>query len=198
MKSAYQYYRSAAVVACCLLGACHIASTDSAVDEGGGGASAAAGSEDRGGNTAAGGMLPSVTARAGAADTGAAGQAGSGEAGDSTSGATSGDGGAGPQSAALDPATEECDVDGGCASKCTTDTANCAVQFTADDCEFGVYRDVPASVACGQSVTVGIANCGECGSVAVEVYYDGTRCWQGIPDCTLPQFSGKFLNPHAP
>jgi hypothetical protein len=202
MKSAYQYYRSAAVVACCLLGACHIASTDSAVDEGGGGqggASAAAGSEDRGGNTAAGGMLASITARAGAANIGAAGQAGSGEAGDGASGATSSDdGGAGPQSAALDPATEECDVDGGCASKCTTDTANCAVQFTADDCEFGVYHDVPTSVACGQSVTVGIANCGECGSVAVEVYYDGTRCWQGIPDCTLPQFSGKFLNPHAP
>jgi hypothetical protein len=209
MKSAYQYYRGAAFIACCLLGACHIASTDSASDEGGsgpGGATAAAGREERGGNTAAGGTRATVTARAGAADVSAAGQAGGGneagdggnEAGDGASGATSSDdGGAGPQSAPLDPASE-CDIDGGCISKCPSDTVNCTVEFPPGECEFEAFRDIPTSVTCGQSVTVGIANCGGCGSVAVQVYYDGSYCWQGIPDCMLPQFVGKFLNPHAP
>ena len=90
------------------------------------------------------------------------------------------------------------DVDGGCASKCTGETVSCAVESYDTLCEFELFRGTPVTVACGQTATAGIANCGGCGSVAVEVYYDGSLCWEGVPDCPLPELSGKLISPHAP
>jgi hypothetical protein len=100
-------------------------------------------------------------------------------------------------------AIAECDLDGGpdggCTSSCTSDRSNiCTVILDENDCELIELAGAFATVGCGQSATVGTASCGGCGSVAVEVYYDGARCWEGIPDCTLPQFTGKFFDPHAP
>jgi hypothetical protein len=94
----------------------------------------------------------------------------------------------------------ECDLlDGGCASNCTSDRGTtCAVIVDHTDCELVELAGAFATVACGQSAAVGTANCGGCGSVEVDVYYDGARCWQGIPDCSLPQFAGKLFDPHAP
>jgi hypothetical protein len=94
----------------------------------------------------------------------------------------------------------ECDLlDGGCTSNCTSDRGTtCEVILDHTDCELVEFAGAFATVACGQSAAVGTANCGGCGSVEVDVYYDGARCWQGIPDCPLPQFAGKFFDPHAP
>ncbi|HEX7453818.1 MAG TPA: hypothetical protein VF294_16110, partial [Polyangiaceae bacterium] len=68
----------------------------------------------------------------------------------------------------------------------------------ASFCEFELFNEVQTEVACGQTAAVGVANCGECGSVTVEVFYDGSHCWEGIPDCAPPGVFGKFLYPHAP
>jgi hypothetical protein len=94
----------------------------------------------------------------------------------------------------------ECDLlDGGCLSDCTSDRGNtCTVILDSTDCELLEFTGAFVTVACGQSAVVGTANCGGCGSVEVEVYYDGARCWEGIPNCALPQLAGKFFDPHAP
>jgi hypothetical protein len=212
MKSVYQCCRGAAFIACCLLGACHVVSNEAAAsggDEGSGeaGSGAAAGSEPRGGSSATGGKHAGGASGAGSSflDLGAAGQAGAGneaggtgEAGEAASGASGSNGGANPQTAALDPETAECDVDGGgCVSKCVHEVANCGVESFAFACEFDLFHDMPAAMTCGQSVTVGIANCGLCGAVAVKLYYDGSYCWQGVPDCAGQSF-GRFVDPHAP
>jgi hypothetical protein len=204
MKSVSECYRGAALVAFCLLGACRVVSADGAAtagDEGGSGAgsSAAAGSEARGGGTAAGGKHAGGASGAGApsVDSGAAGQAGASDEAGASGAIDSSDGGARPQSAMPDPATAECDADGGCVTKCSSESATCAVESAPGNCEFELFHDIPTTVSCGQTATVGIANCGACGSVAVEVYFDGSYCWQGFPDCMGDAF-GKFIEPHAP
>jgi hypothetical protein len=89
-------------------------------------------------------------------------------------------------------------IDGGCASKCTGEIVRCGVESYDNLCEFELFHDTPVTVTCGQTATAGIASCGGCGTVAVEVYYDGSFCWEGVPDCSLEGLSGKFLQPHAP
>jgi hypothetical protein len=202
MRSAYQFYRAyrgVAVVACCLVGACHIASVDPAAASASGGSTASAGAEERGGNASDGGTHAGGTgsSKAGHPALGS-GEAGVGnEAGDNASGAA-GSGDAGTRNTPAGTKPTECDVDGGCASNCTTEAVSCGVVSFGAYCEFELFHDVPVTVACGQTATVGIANCGICGSVAVKVYYDGSFCWQGIPDCPSQDFSGKLLDPHAP
>jgi hypothetical protein len=128
---------------------------------------------------------------------GEAGQAGGGdEAGDASGAAGSGD--AGTNNAPAGTTLPECDLDGGCASNCTGETVTCGVESYQDFCEFESFHDTPVTVTCGQTATAGIANCGGCGTVAVEVYYDGSKCWEGIPDCPLDGFAGKLVSPHAP
>jgi hypothetical protein len=94
----------------------------------------------------------------------------------------------------------ECDLlDGGCTSNCDRDQSNiCSVILDRTECELVELAGAFTTVACGQTAPVGTANCGGCGSVAVDVYYDGAQCWEGIPDCALPQFAGKLFDPHAP
>ena len=204
MTSAYQScraFRSIALIACWLVGACHVANDNPTVASAG--SSAAAGAEERGGSGSdggkhAGGAGGGSPAGHPAVGSGEAGQAGGGnEAGDTES-AAAGSGDAGASNVPAGTAPTECDVDGGCASNCTGETVSCGVESFGDYCEFELFHDTPVTVTCGQTATVGIANCGGCGTIAVEVYYDGSLCWQGIPDCTLPGFFGKVLNPHAP
>jgi hypothetical protein len=101
--------------------------------------------------------------------------------------------------AGMEGGIKECNLDGGCTSSCTENQSNtCAVMLDRADCELLEFAGASAIVACGQSAAVGTADCGGCGSVEVKVFYDGARCWQGIPDCVLPQFAGNFFDPHAP
>ena len=190
----YELYASAAFAVCCVLSACHAASDDPAsvmsIEEGGGaGYRATAGREERGPADAGAGKSAGGAAGMPDADVAAdAGQAGAiGEAG--AAGSTS-----------INPATAECDIDGGCASVCSDkgQMVTCAVESFQNDCEFEMFHDVPAAVTCGQAATVGIANCGLCGMVPVQVFFDGTYCWQGVPDCSLVLFNGKVFDPHAP
>jgi hypothetical protein len=194
------------VVACCLIGACHTASNDSTAPSGDSGSPASAGAEERGGNASdggkhAGGSVGSSQAghpAIGSGEAGQGGQAGGGnEAGDAASGAA-GSGDAGTSNTPSQKPPMECDVDGGCTSKCTGETVSCAVESFGNYCEFELFHDTPVTVTCGQTASVGIANCGTCGTVAVKLYYDGSLCWQGIPDCPLPGAAGKLIDPHAP
>jgi len=193
------------VVACCLIGACHAVSEDTPAASGGGGSSASVGEGAPGGNASdgsmhaggSGGTSAAGHPAVGSGEAGQAGEAGGGnEAGDASGAAGTGDAGTNNTPTSTTPL--ECDLDGGCASNCTGETVSCEVESFASACEFELFHDTPATVTCGRTATVGIANCGACGSVAVEVYYDGSHCWQGIPDCQGPLSFGKFFDPHAP
>ena len=92
----------------------------------------------------------------------------------------------------------ECDLDGGCAAVCHGQAAHCTVELAGFSCELDAFQSASANVACGETSTVGTALCGGCGSVDVQLYFDGTRCWEGLPGCTRPEYSGKFFLPHPP
>jgi hypothetical protein len=108
---------------------------------------------------------------------------------------------AGDPSAPIAP-PDECDIDGGCVSQCgvpgSAQSAVCAVVLRDALCELEGFVGASADVACGQRALIGTACCGACGCVPVEVFFDGTNCWQGMPTCTAPELAGHFLNPHAP
>lgn len=90
-----------------------------------------------------------------------------------------------------------CDVHGGCISACGTEIADCGVESVGFACEFEGFVGATARVACGQRVVIGTACCGGCGCVPVEVFFDGSRCWQGVPQCALSQFKDQLLDPHT-
>jgi hypothetical protein len=92
----------------------------------------------------------------------------------------------------------QCDLDGGCVSQCSNQTAVCAVQSTNLLCELQGFTGASTEVACGQRAVIGTACCGECGCVTVEVFFDGTYCWQGVPTCTVSYLTNQFLEPHGP
>jgi hypothetical protein len=95
--------------------------------------------------------------------------------------------------------TGECNLDGGCKASCTADAGvTCTIAPSNFACELEQYADASADVSCGGTTTLGMACCGGCGCVAVEVYYDGRRCWQGMPDCAISQFTNEFFDPHPP
>jgi hypothetical protein len=87
----------------------------------------------------------------------------------------------------------ECDLDGGCVSKCIQPSAVCAVVSRGFLCELDGFVGASTEVTCGQRTVLGTACCGGCGCVPVEVFFDGTTCWQGIPACTGP----VLFDPHA-
>ena len=94
--------------------------------------------------------------------------------------------------------TPECDSEGICTEGCDAPSVTCVVGTLEIGCEIKQFRGMSATVGCGRTASVGTANCGACGSVAVEVYFDGKQCWEGIPSCSRPEYFGKFLDPHAP
>lgn len=99
-----------------------------------------------------------------------------------------------------DQANTACTVSGSCtSSKCSDQHVSCAIESTGVACEFEGFVGASTDVTCGERAVVGTACCGGCGCVPVEVFFDGSRCWQGVPQCTgLDQFSNKFFDPHAP
>jgi hypothetical protein len=112
------------------------------------------------------------------------------EAGDGNAGASDAEAGA---AGAVDPGPPPppCDLEGNCESQCRT-KVTCGIQ-AANECEFAGFDGATVEVGCGQRASVGVACCGACGCVPVEVYFDGTSCWQGIAEC-----NGRLVSPHAP
>lgn len=93
---------------------------------------------------------------------------------------------------------DSCAADGGCPKQCAAASAVCSVIEDPVACEFEKSVGKSARVSCGESAFVSTPNCGSCGEVDVRVYFDGKYCWQGMPDCALPGFTGMFFLPHLP
>jgi hypothetical protein len=131
-----------------------------------------------------------------AADGGAAASDGSATA--STDGGSAGEA---PSSDAIPPSGvgqehTQCDLNTSCMSNATTTIVTCGVEAIGFACEFEGFVGATADVGSGQHVVIGTACCGGCGCTPVEVYYDGRNCWQGIPECVLPQFMDQMFDPH--
>jgi len=171
----------------CSLGACTIktdysdsASTDTEIESGG---------------TESGGQSPVNTSTAGrpGAKPSATGGKSSDESGGSSGMAIGSDaagvgGAAGDDSAPPPP----CDLNGNCQSNGDGATGTCGV-VSGNECEFAGFVGATAQVAWGQAAVIGLACCGQCECVPVEVYFDGVQCWQGIPQCA----NSRFVLPHA-
>jgi hypothetical protein len=81
-------------------------------------------------------------------------------------------------------------------SVCSGDqSATCTVVPDPMFCEFVVANEAGAAaiLACGQTANVIQVNCGACGSVWVDLYFDGTHCWQSVYNCT-----NLWLDSHPP
>jgi hypothetical protein len=89
-----------------------------------------------------------------------------------------------------------CDLQGNCSTKCEDSAATCGV-VSGNECEFQGFVGATAQVSCGKPSVVGTACCGACDCVPVEVYFDGTQCWQGTPQCKGRDPSQPpFMQPH--
>ena len=75
-----------------------------------------------------------------------------------------------------------CDLNGNCDSSCQNTPVTCGVQ-SGSECEYWGFVGATAQVTCGQRTVIGVACCGQCECVPVEIYFDGVTCWQGIPQC---------------
>jgi hypothetical protein len=84
-----------------------------------------------------------------------------------------------------------CDLNGNCSSQGDGATVTCGV-VPGNECEFAGFVGATAQVAWGQAAVIGLACCGQCECVPVEVYFDGVQCWQGLPQCA----NNKFITPH--
>jgi len=108
-----------------------------------------------------------------------------------------GAGGAGGDRAEAETATSCSLDDDACSADCHGDAATCSVIDFGYSCEFQAFAGVSAPLTCGELAVVGNACCGGCGCVDVVVYFDGKRCWQGLPSCALSDYAGKLRSPHA-
>jgi len=107
------------------------------------------------------------------------------------------------QAGALDepappPPPPSCELEQTCSASCERTKVHCGVEFTGFSCEFEGFQGATAEVSCGQRAVVGTACCGGCGCTPVEVYFDGTYCWQGMPQCELEQFKDRVFLAHLP
>jgi hypothetical protein len=84
-----------------------------------------------------------------------------------------------------------CDLSGNCSSHGDGTTVTCGV-VPGNECEFSGFVGATAQVAWGQAAVIGLACCGQCECIPVQVYFDGAQCWQGIPGCA----ENRFINPH--
>jgi len=94
------------------------------------------------------------------------------------------------------PPPESCDLNGTCVSKCEDTTVTCGIESHGLACELEGFTGATAQVSCGQRVVIGTACCGECGCVPVEVYFDGSYCWQGVPECKVDALANRMFFPH--
>ena len=205
--------QTALTVACCYVFACSARSQppSSGTNQSGGASSGVSSHQEQTGGDAGAGKAgrdatdagvpphpqePVVTVGAGGLQTGAGAGASNrgGSAGVETGGSTSAQN---PTGSGGQPPRDQCDLNGGCVSTCTTPSAICAVSTDGNYCELKGFVGASAEVGCGQRAIVGIACCGACECVPVEVFFDGTSCWQGMPQCTQPALSGQMFFPHA-
>jgi len=94
--------------------------------------------------------------------------------------------------------TEPCDLDGSCVTDCKDRTVTCGVESTGVFCEFEGFKGATAEVSCNQRQVIGMACCGDCDCVLVEVFFDGTYCWQGVPECKGIELHNRMFLAHAP
>ena len=116
--------------------------------------------------------------------------------------AEAGSAGEGPSSDSVPPSGvdqqhTQCDLHGSCVSKGEDKPVTCGVEALGFACEFDGFVGATTQVSSGKRAVVGTACCGGCGCVPVEVYFDGSHCWEGIPQCTLPQFTDQLFDPHG-
>lgn len=93
---------------------------------------------------------------------------------------------------------ESCELGGSCLTDCEDRSVTCGVQATGLFCEFEGLSGATVEVTCNQRAVIGLACCGGCGCVPVEVYFDGTYCWQGVPQCAGQGLENRMLVPHEP
>lgn len=101
------------------------------------------------------------------------------------------------------PPPAQCDfADGGCVAQCNQpqmpQVTQCSVITSTTLCELVGFVGASTQVACGQQAMIGTACCGQCGCVPVEMFYDGTYCWEGVPTCALSYLTDQFYEPHLP
>ena len=97
------------------------------------------------------------------------------------------------------PPPTSCDLNGSCvSSSCEDSKLSCGVISTGAFCEFEGFSGATAPTACNQRAVIGTACCGACGCVPVEVYFDGTYCWQGMPQCKEDNLSNRMFYAHLP
>jgi len=104
-------------------------------------------------------------------------------------------GGSGPTAEAKPP-PKSCDLNETCTSNCEDRAVTCGIDPAGFACEFQGFQGATAEVSCGQRVVIGTACCGGCDCVPVEVYFDGSYCWQGVPQCKLGEFTNQMFFPH--
>jgi hypothetical protein len=162
---------------------------------------ASGGSTSRAGTTSGHTDGAAAAGRAGiaAAGEGSSGSVAAGEGGEAGVSATSVAGAAadGDPPADEDEQASTCDLDGDCLATCHGQLAECGVADPGYSCEFTQLAGVSQQVTCGEPQVAGNVCCGGCGCVDVVLYFDGLRCWQGLPACDLPEYFGKVLFPHA-
>ena len=105
---------------------------------------------------------------------------------------------AGAIESAPPPPPPSCELDRTCTIEGEATVVHCAVDYVGFTCEFEGFKGATAEISGGRRAVIGTACCGGCGCTPVEVYFDGTYCWQGIPQCELPQFSDQVFSPHLP
>jgi len=100
----------------------------------------------------------------------------------------------------LPPPDTSCDLDGSCITDCKDRRVTCGIETNGPVyCEFQGFTGATAQVACNQRAVIGMACCGGCGCIPVEVYFDGKYCWQGMPECSnVDSLSNRMLEPHLP
>ncbi|MEO6599361.1 MAG: hypothetical protein ABIQ16_05775 [Polyangiaceae bacterium] len=196
--SGYSLLSASALAACCVI-ACHAMPDGSTGADGGGSSQEAGGAPSVSGHGGSGG-----TAGKGGHPPKAGGDAGEGGSGGDNEGSVAGESGSPSADAGSGGATEttpsEISADAGAGpvpTRCAAKQATCAV-LSEPACEFMAFADQTKTLSCGEIATVGMAQCGACGPATVELYFDGRTCWQGIPDCALADFAGKFVYPHLP
>ncbi len=219
----FRIYGGWVLIACSVLVTCKFEAAPPSANLQSGGSPTAQGGRGSGGSDRADSGGKSTGGRAGAASagesgaqsvenagasgdvgsTGLIGGAGSGSVAGGPDGGNLAVGGAGTEQTGgtLGVIMPDCDPesgDCGTPSSCATQTAVCTIVSASNACEIALTVGESATVACGSVATVRTVSCGGCTEVAVKVYFDGKHCWEGLPDCPLDEYAGKFFGPHAP
>jgi hypothetical protein len=145
------------------------------------------------GETAEGGTPGEARGGEGAEARGGSASGGRSYAGEGPAQAGQGGQGLGPDGGDGGAPPTDCEVDGGCETKCEQQTHVCQLTDPGLACEFKMFAGTKQELTCGELTSVGKVNCGACGEVDFKVLFDGENCWQGIPDCERYEFEGRLF-----